>query len=183
MTSPSSARRPSASACSTAGKKKWPTRRDERSESGMKIRTVLPILALAAALWPAPAKAQGTLTVYCSVLMDWCQLMTTEFERGTGVKVTMTQKGSGETFAQIRAEATNPRADVWWGGTGDPHLQAAEAGLTEEYRSPTLPKLHPWARRQAEQSGYKTVGIYAGALGFAYNTEQIARRKLAAPAC
>ena len=132
---------------------------------------------------PAPARAQGALTVYCSVLMDWCQLMTTEFERATGAKVTMTQKGSGETFAQIRAEANNPRADVWWGGTGDPHLQAAEAGLTEEYRSPTLPKLHPWARRQAEQSGYKTVGIYAGALGFAYNTEQIARRKLAAPAC
>jgi iron(III) transport system substrate-binding protein len=142
------------------------------------------LLVLAAlAILPAPAKAQGTLTVYCSVLMDWCQLMTTEFERATGAKVTMTQKGSGETFAQIRAEANNPRADVWWGGTGDPHLQAAEAGLTEEYRSPTLPKLHPWARKQAEQSGYKTVGIYAGALGFAYNTEQIARRKLHAPAC
>ena len=148
----------------------------------LKALSTLAALALVAAL-SAPARAQGTLTVYCSVLMDWCQLMTTEFERATGAKVTMTQKGSGETFAQIRAEANNPRADVWWGGTGDPHLQAAEAGLTEEYRSPTLPKLHPWARRQAEQSGYKTVGIYAGALGFAYNTEQIARRKLAAPAC
>ena len=148
-------------------------------------KSLLPLAALAVAMWPGdrPAQAQGTLTVYCSVLIDWCQLMTSEFERTTGIKVTMTQKGSGETFAQIRAEASNPRADIWWGGTGDPHLQAAEAGLTEEYRSPTLPKLQPWARRQAEQSGYKTVGIYAGALGFAYNTEQLARRKLAEPKC
>jgi iron(III) transport system substrate-binding protein len=78
-----------------------------------------------------PAAAQGSLTVYCSVLVEWCQLASVEFERKTGVKVTMANKGSGETFAQIRAEATNPKGDAWWGGTGDPHLQAAEAGLTE----------------------------------------------------
>ena len=83
---------------------------------------VLAILASA-----APAVAQGNLVVYCSVLVDWCQLAATEFERATGVKVTLSAKGSGETFAQIRAEASNPRGDVWWGGTGDPHLQAAEA--------------------------------------------------------
>jgi iron(III) transport system substrate-binding protein len=153
-------------------------------ETIVMIRPIAAAIALALALVPAPpAHAQGSLTVYCSVLIDWCQLMTTEFERATGVKVTMTQKGSGETFAQIRAEAANPRGDIWWGGTGDPHLQAAELGLSEEYRSPTLPKLHPWARRQAEQSGHRTVGIYAGALGFAYNTEQIARRKLPEPKC
>jgi iron(III) transport system substrate-binding protein len=83
----------------------------------------------------------------------------------------------------IRAEATNPRGDIWWGGTGDPHLQAAEAGLTEVYKSPMLAQLHPWAVAQAEQSGHRTVGIYAGALGFAFNTEQLARKKLEAPRC
>ena len=114
------------------------------------------VLGLAAAI-PTPTKAQGALTVYCSVLMDWCQLMTTEFERSTGVKVTMTQKGSGETFAQIRAEANNPRADVWWGGTGDPHLQAAEEGLTEAYNSPMLVKLHEWAVKQHETAQKRTV--------------------------
>ena len=132
---------------------------------------------------PDPARAQGTVVVYCSVLSDWCQLMTTEFSKATGIKVTLSEKGSGETFAQIRAEKDNPRGDLWWGGTGDPHLQAAELGFTEEYRSPALAQLHPWARRQAEQSGFKTVGIYAGGLGFAFNTEQLARKKLAPPAC
>ena len=48
----------------------------------------------------------------------------------------MTRKSAGEVYAQVKAEAANPRADIWWGGTGDPHLQAAEEGLTIEYKSP-----------------------------------------------
>jgi iron(III) transport system substrate-binding protein len=143
-------------------------------------------LALTAATMLAtaqPAKAQGSLTVYCSVLAEWCEIMRAEFERTTGVKVLMTVKSTGETFAQIRAEAGNPRADIWWGGTSDPHLEAAELGLTEEYRSPTLAKLHPWALKQAQQSGYKTLGIYAGTLGLVWNTEQLAKKKLPEPRC
>ncbi len=89
----------------------------------------------------------------------------------------------GETYAQIKAEAANPRGDVWWGGTGDPHLQAAEENLTEPYKSAKLGELLPWAVKQAEQSGFKTVGIYAGALGFSFNKEQIARKKLPEPKC
>jgi ABC-type Fe3+ transport system substrate-binding protein len=61
-------------------------------------------------------------------------------------------KGSGESFAQIAAERANPKLDLWFGSTGDPHLQAAEQGLTEEYKSPMLSQLQPWAQKQAEQS-------------------------------
>ena len=32
----------------------------------------------------------------------------------------------GETLAQVTAEAANPKGDVWFGGTGAPHLAAAE---------------------------------------------------------
>jgi iron(III) transport system substrate-binding protein len=60
--------------------------------------------------------------------------MVNEFQRVTGINVAMTRKSSGETYAQIAAEAANPRGDIWWGGTGDPHLQAAEEGLTEAVR-------------------------------------------------
>lgn len=139
--------------------------------------------ALAAAIAAAPRPAAAQLTLYCSVLEEWCRMATQEFERKTGVKVTMTAKGSGETITQIRAEASNPRADVWWGGTGDPHLAAAEADLSQPYRSPMLDQLHPWAVKQWEQSGQKTVGIYAGALGFTYNTELLAKKKLPEPKC
>lgn len=98
------------------------------------------------------------------------------FEKSQGVKVNMTLKGSGEAIAQILAEKANPKTDVWFGGTGDPHLQAAEQNLSLEYKSPTLPKLHDWAQQQAKQAGYKTVGIYSGPLGFGYNTELLAKK-------
>jgi iron(III) transport system substrate-binding protein len=109
--------------------------------------------------------------------------MVTALEKATGIKVSMTRKSSGETYAQIKAEAANPRGDVWWGGTGDPHLQAAEEGLTESYKSPRLADLHPWAVKQAEASKYRTVGVYAGALGFSFNTVELAKRKLPEPKC
>ena len=146
------------------------------------MRIPMIVFALAVAM-PSAARAQDSLAVYCSVLQDWCTLATQEFEKKTGIKVNLVQKGSGEVVAQLRAERTNPKADIWWGGTGDPHLQAAEEDLTQEYRSPMLPKLLDWAQRQAEQSKHRTVGIYAGALGFAYNTEILTRKKLTVPAC
>ena len=149
----------------------------------MNTHILVAFLALGLLLFPGAAAGQGSLTVYCSVQAEWCQAMANAFQRQTGIKVAVTQKGSGETLAQIKAEAANPKGDVWWGGTGDPHLQAAEEQLTEVYRSPNLDQLHDWARKQAEQSGYRTVGIYAGALGFGYNTELLARKKLATPAC
>src|SRR3954471_8358772 len=82
------------------------------------------------------AKADGELVMYCGVDEGWCRAMTTAFERETGVKVAMTRKSSGEIYAQVKAESANPRADIWWGGTGDPHMQAAEEDLTVEYTSP-----------------------------------------------
>jgi iron(III) transport system substrate-binding protein len=148
-------------------------------------RTILAAgLAVAAASpFATPAAAQGELTVYCGVQEEWCRPMMAAFERATGIRVAMTRRSTGETLAQIRAERQNPRGDVWWGGTGDPHLQAAEEGLTEEYRSPSLSLLHPWAVRQAEQSGFRTVGIYAGILGYSFNTRELERRRVAAPRC
>ena len=131
----------------------------------------------------ASAASAAKLTFYCSAQEDWCQLMARSFEDATGINVNMTRKSSGETFAQIRAEASNPKGDVWWGGTGDPHLQAAEEGLTAEYMSPMRDQLHPWAISQAESAGNKTIGIYSGALGYGYNTELLAANNLPEPGC
>ena len=141
------------------------------------------LVALLALLAPAFASAQGNLVLYCAPQEEWCRAMVTAFERKTGVKVAMTRKSSGEIYAQIKAEASNPRGDIWWGGTGDPHLQAAEEGLTVEYRSPMEKELAPWALRQAKDAKYRTIGVYAGVLGFGYNTEVLKRRNLPEPKC
>ena len=141
----------------------------------------LSLVLLAATAGAAQAQDGGPLNVICSVQAEWCNMIQTVFARTTGIKVNMSLKGSGEALAQLIAERANPKTDVWFGGTGDPHLQAAEQGLALEYKSPALGQLHPWAQQQAQQSGYKTVGIYSGPLGFGYNTELIAKKKLPVP--
>jgi iron(III) transport system substrate-binding protein len=140
----------------------------------------------AAALLASPLAAlaqQGELVLYCSVQEEWCRPMAAAFEKATGVKVLMTRKSSGEFYAQIKAESGNPRGDVWWGGTGDPHLQAAEEALTDPYVSPRLEELQDWAVKQARAAKFRTVGIYAGALGYSYNAPELAKRKLPEPKC
>ncbi len=149
----------------------------------MKKHLIAPaFLALASGIGSTSVSA-ANLTLYCSAQEEWCQLMARGFEDATGVDVAMTRKSSGETFAQVKAEEANPKGDVWWGGTGDPHLQAAEEDLTEPYVSPMREQLHPWSIAQAESAGDKTIGIYSGALGYGYNTDLLAAEGLPEPAC
>ena len=146
----------------------------------MKKILLTPVVLALSAIGSAQAQNRE-LNVICSAQAAWCNIIAVTFEKSQGVKVNMTLKGSGEAIAQILAERANPKTDVWFGGTGDPHLQAAEQNLTMEYKSPSLPQLHDWAQKQAAQSGYKTVGIYSGPLGFGYNTELMAKKKLPGP--
>jgi len=143
------------------------------------VTTIL-FSAMAAAL---PARAAGTLNLVCAADVKWCELMEREFEASHDIDVNMVRMSSGEAYARLRAEARNPKTDIWWAGTGDPHLQAADDNLTLEYKSPALDQLQPWAQKQAEVSGYKTVGVYSGALGWGYNTQILEKKELAAPAC
>ncbi|RWN58392.1 ABC transporter substrate-binding protein [Mesorhizobium sp.] len=146
--------------------------------------TCVRLAATAVMLASAASSAYAdSLTLYCAADEAWCQQIKTSFEEKTGITVDMTRKSSGETYAQVRAEAGNPKGDVWWGGTGDPHLQAAEEGLTEEYTSPMRGELHDWAIKQAEAANNKTIGVYSGALGFGYNKDLLAKGNLPEPKC
>lgn len=129
------------------------------------------------------AARADSLTLYCAADEKWCQQMARGFEEETGITVEMTRKSSGEIYAQVKAEASNPKGDIWWAGTGDPHLQAAEEGLTEEYTSPLMGELQEWAVKQAETGHKRTVGVYSGALGFGYNKDLLAKNKLPEPKC
>lgn len=152
----------------------------------MTERAALKILALLGGLlaFVGPARAQGgSLVMYCGVNEPWCRAVATAFQGQTGIRVDMTRQSNGEIYARLRAERNNPRADIWFGGTGDPHLQAASEGLTEPYRPQGSGRLREWARTQAERSGYRTVGLYMGALGYGYNETELKRRGIAAPRC
>jgi iron(III) transport system substrate-binding protein len=146
------------------------------------LKSTTLLLALLAGV--VPASAAGSLNVVCAADVKWCELMEGAFEKDhADIDVNMVRISSGEAYARIRAEARNPKTDIWWGGTGDPHLQAAEDNLTLEYKSPRFDELQPWAQKQAEVSGFRTVGIYSGALGWGYNTEIFQKKGLVEPAC
>ena len=146
-------------------------------------RPTLAALVASALFMLLPSAQAQSLSLLCNATIDWCELMKNKFEAETGIKTSMVRRSSGESYAQIRAESANPKTDVWWAGTGDPHLQAAAEGLTEVYKSPSLPKLQPWAQKVADASGNRTVGIYLGALGYSYNEKMLASKKLPAPKC
>ncbi len=127
--------------------------------------------------------AATKLNVLCGVDEAWCVTMQRAFEARMGVEISMVRKSTGEILDQIRAERAHPTVDVWWGGTGDTHLQAGSEGLLEEYQPAHQQDLLPWAQNFNAMSGSKSAGIYAGALGFAYNTELLAKNSLPAPTC
>ena len=147
-------------------------------------RMIRHLLSLVLALAALPAFAQGQLNLYCSSPNTaWCQGMAVGFEKSTGTKVAVIQKATGEMLAQIKAERENPKGDVWWAGPGDSYLQAAEEGLLDEYRSPNVAQLYPWAQRITDISRNRVSGVYGGIIAIGYNTELVAKKKLPVPAC
>ncbi|MBY3416337.1 ABC transporter substrate-binding protein [Rhizobium laguerreae] len=140
----------------------------------------------AAALWLASAStgmAAPSLTVLCGVDETWCAAMKTAYEARTGLEISVTRKSTGDILNQIRAEKTAPTVDVWWGGTGDTHLQAGSENLLEPYQPAHERDMLPWAQNFFAMSGGRSAGIYAGALGFAYNADLLRELKLPAPTC
>ncbi|MFN3508020.1 MAG: ABC transporter substrate-binding protein [Allorhizobium sp.] len=149
----------------------------------MRLTVLSTLLFAGTSLSAGSAMAAGELNLICAADVVICEQMQGDFQKAHDIKVNMVRMSSGEAYAKIRAEARNPKTDLWWAGTGDPHLQAASEGLTEEYKSPMLDQLQDWAKSQAESSGYKTVGVYAGALGWGYNTDIFKQKGYKEPVC
>lgn len=146
------------------------------------MRLLLPAALFAAAAFSSHAQPIRVLNMICSA-GPACEVLAKQYQKATGTKINLVARSTGEALAQINAERASPKTDIWYGGTGDPHLQAAEMGLLETNRPAALPQLHDWAVRQAEASKYQTVGIYLGPMGFSYNPEVLAKKKLPVPAC
>ena len=129
------------------------------------------------------AAQAAQLDLICSADVVICEKMVEVYEAKTGTDVNMVRLSSGEAYAKIRAESSNPKTDIWWAGSGDPHLQAAAEKLTMEYTSPLLAEQRDWSQKQAESAGHRTVGIYSGILGWGYNTDIFAKKGLDEPKC
>src|SRR5512147_513978 len=124
-------------------------------------------VVLALAMVTGAAAQQNVLVLYGSPDRDWVAAVANKFEKDTGIKVQWIRASSNEMYARIEAEKANPQGDVWFGGTGDPHFDAAVKGLTEPYCTPMMPELREWMRDPI--GGCRTIGLYAGPLGWAVN--------------
>lgn len=140
------------------------------------------ILAMALVLLSTVAFAKGRLTIYCSMQPFWCQAAADTFAKKYDVKVAMTRSGSGSTYAKILAEKDNPKGDIWYGGTLDPHSQAGVNSLLLSYVSPKLNEIGDRFKNPAASQKNHTTGIYAGVLGYSVNTELLKSYKLPMPA-
>jgi iron(III) transport system substrate-binding protein len=147
------------------------------------LRAVGALVALAFSGGVNAAAAPKSLDLLCSVPLPWCEALAVAFETKSGVKVTVTQQTAADAPALLASQKATPRFDVWYGGAGDLHLQAAEGDTTDEYRSAQLAELRDWAVQYARQSRYRSVGLYLRAIGIVVNTQRLAAKRLAEPKC
>ena len=147
----------------------------------MKLNTLLITAGLALAMTATSAMAKGRLVVYCSNEPKACQTAVDQFSEKYDVKVDMTRSGSGSTYAKILAEKDNPKGDVWYAGTLDPHSQAGVNGLLETYESPMLVEIGEIFKNPATNKKHQTTGVYAGVLGYSVNTDLLKENNLTMP--
>lgn len=135
------------------------------------------VFLLVAACTGGLASAQR-VNVLCSPDLAWCEALGPAFREATGTELEFIRVSSQDALARIRAEAANPVFDVWFGGTGDPHLIAAREGLTEFYQPTAWEDLIPSLR---DAVGGEYIPLYAGALGFVVNEQVIEEQGLTVP--
>jgi len=147
----------------------------------MKLKTLLVAAGMVVAMTAGSAMAKGRLVVYCSNEPKACQAAVDLFAKKYDVKVQMTRSGSGSTYAKILAEKDNPKGDVWYAGTLDPHSQAGVNGLLVTYESPMLAEIGETFKNPATNKKHQTTGVYAGVLGYSFNTKLLAEKNLPVP--
>ena len=149
-------------------------------------KTALKLTALCllpALYFPAQAQAEGKLNIYCSMQNAACEKISQTFAEKYKVKTQFVRNSTGTVLGKIKSEKDNPQADVWYGGTLEPHLQAADLGLLEKYRSPNQKDIMPQFNKIMAQRGDYTSIVYLMELAIGVNTKKLAELNIAPPKC
>ncbi len=131
----------------------------------------------------ANAYAKGKLNIYCSVQNIVCEKLARDFSQKYDVDTKFIRQSTGTILGKIKLEQQNPQADIWYGGTLEPHFQAADQGLLESYRSPFQKEILPRFQWLTEQRGEFSSIIYLMDLGIGVNTEKLAKLGIEPPQC
>jgi iron(III) transport system substrate-binding protein len=120
------------------------------------------------------------VNVLCSPDLAWCEALGPAVKEATGMDLEFVRLSSSEALARLRAEAANPVFDVWFGGTGDPHLVAFNEGITEFYKPSAWDELLPSLTGAV---GETYIPLYTGAIGFVVNEGVMAEQGIETPRC
>lgn len=113
------------------------------------------------------ASGKGSLTIACSQQEDFCQKMTQEFAKASGIKTNYVRLGAGEVLARL--QASQGEFDVWSGGQAENHLIADKKGFVERYKSPSASAL---PEKYNDPDGVWS-GFYTDSIGFCSNKDEL----------
>lgn len=121
-----------------------------------------------------PIQAEGRLNIYCTVQNEVCEDVAQRFAKKYDVETSFIHASTGTILGKLKAEKNNPQADIWYGGTIEPHFQAADLGLLEPFRPANQSNILPQFQKLTTSSkGEYTSIIYMLILGIGVNTEKL----------
>jgi iron(III) transport system substrate-binding protein len=119
----------------------------------------------------------GNLTILGTAEEEYVRGIARSFELDTGIHTKYVRQSAGEALDTLRTNAKSPTFSVWWGGSVDGYIAAADEGLLEAYR----PKGSSVIPNQYKDAAGAWTGIYVGVLAIAVNTRVLAERNLPEP--
>ncbi len=136
---------------------------------GKPILTALALALLLPAGWGC-GDERTSLVVYSPHGRDLLQLLEDTFEAShPKVDVQWLDMGSQEVYDRVRSEASNPQADVWFGGPAQIFSRGAAEGLLEPYRPAWVAAVSVESRHPEDLY----FGAYRTAPVLVYNTDQV----------
>lgn len=132
------------------------------------------MLAAVALLFIGCSKTEKVqeLKVYSIIHEEETQALTDLFTQKTGIPVTFLRASTGELVNRVITEKNDPQADVLLGGASSYHIQAANEGALEVYRSKLAKDLPSYA---VAEDGTWT-GFCVLTLGIGINEERYAKK-------
>ena len=125
------------------------------------------------------AEGRGeTLHLYTALDTNEAKIYIRAFEEETGIQVRWVRLSAGEVLVRIRSERANPQVALWFGGPSPEFIVAKNEGLLAPY----TPRIDFEPPPGTFDEAHYWTGFYFGAIGFASNTEILARKGISPPA-
>ena len=124
------------------------------------------------------AESSGeALHLYTALDTNEAKIYIRAFEEDTGIQVRWVRLSAGEVLVRIRSERTNPQVALWFGGPSPEFIVAKREGLLAPY----APRINFEPPPGTFDEAHYWTGFYFGAIGFASNTEILARKEIPPP--